>query len=50
MFQALRIGLKPFAPRSISRLGAWAKHYIPGARGVTIPNADIVDEYNKRTA
>lgn len=30
--------------------GAWAKHYWPGARGVVIPNSDILDEYRARTA
>lgn len=29
--------------------GAWAKHYIPGQRGIVIPNADIIDEYHRRT-
>ena len=28
--------------------GAWAKYYRPGVRGIKIPNADIVDEYNNR--
>ena len=28
--------------------GAWSKNYIPGARGVIIPNEDIVAEYNAR--
>lgn len=28
--------------------GAWAKHYIPGARGVAIPNDDILEEYRER--
>ena len=28
--------------------GAWAKNYIPGNRHVPIPNADILEEYNKR--
>lgn len=28
--------------------GAWAKNYIPGARGRIIPNADIIDEYRWR--
>ena len=30
--------------------GAWAKNYVPGARGITIPDPDIIDEYRKRTA
>lgn len=30
--------------------GAWAKHYLPGVRGVVIPNSDILDEYRARTA
>ena len=25
--------------------GGWAKHYIPGARGIKIPNADILAEH-----
>ena len=29
--------------------GAWAKHYCPGARGVTIPNEDILSEYDWRS-
>ena len=28
--------------------GAWAKHYRPGVRGITIPNEDIHQEYNNR--
>lgn len=28
--------------------GAWARHYIPGARGTVIPDESIVDEYRKR--
>ncbi len=28
--------------------GAWAKNYRPGARGIPIPDEDIIDEYNKR--
>lgn len=30
--------------------GAWAKHYIPRARNVTIPDEDILDEYKARNA
>jgi uncharacterized phage-associated protein len=30
--------------------GAWAKHYIPGVRGIPIPDADIYREYNDRIA
>lgn len=30
--------------------GAWSKHYIPGMRRVTIPDADILKEYEKRVA
>ena len=26
--------------------GAWAKHYHPGTRGITIPNEDIIEEYH----
>ena len=25
--------------------GAWAKHYTPGARGIVIPDEDIIEEY-----
>lgn len=32
------------------REGAWARNYIPGAYGVPIPDADILDEYRKRAA
>ncbi|MDF1715354.1 MAG: DUF4065 domain-containing protein [Antarcticimicrobium sp.] len=28
--------------------GAWSKHYIPGMRRVTIPDEDILEEYNLR--
>lgn len=28
--------------------GAWAKNYIAGVRGITIPNEDIVAEYEAR--
>lgn len=28
--------------------GAWAKHYIPGRRGIPIPDDDIFREYNDR--
>ncbi len=31
-----------------SKNGAWAKHYRPGARGITIPNEDILEEYRRR--
>lgn len=30
--------------------GAWAKAYRPGARGIAIPDEDIMDEYRKRRA
>lgn len=30
--------------------GAWAKNYVAGARGIVIPDADIIDEYNARVA
>ncbi|WP_298958130.1 type II toxin-antitoxin system antitoxin SocA domain-containing protein [uncultured Methylobacterium sp.] len=30
--------------------GAWAKHYIPGARGIQIPDRDIALEYADRIA
>lgn len=30
--------------------GAWAKHYVPGAKGIVIPEADIIDEYQARMA
>ncbi len=28
--------------------GAWAKHYTPGAKGIVIPNEDILSEYRLR--
>lgn len=28
--------------------GAWARNYIPGVRGLIIPDPDIIDEYNRR--
>lgn len=28
--------------------GAWSRHYISGARGVKIPDVDILAEYNER--
>lgn len=28
--------------------GAWAKNYVPGVKGVMIPDRDIVEEYNRR--
>lgn len=30
--------------------GAWAKHYVPGVRGITIPDEDIRAEYQLRLA
>ena len=27
--------------------GAWAKHYVPGVRGIEIPNEDILEEYRE---
>lgn len=30
--------------------GAWAKNYQPNARGVPIPDADIIEEYRAREA
>ncbi|WP_457492163.1 Panacea domain-containing protein [Tardiphaga sp. P5_C7] len=30
--------------------GAWARHYVPGARAIPIPDADIIAEYRARTA
>ena len=30
--------------------GAWAKHYQPHERGITIPNSDILEEYRRRVA
>lgn len=30
--------------------GAWAKHYIPNARNVTIPDEAILEEYQTRNA
>lgn len=31
-------------------MGAWAKHYVPGARGITIPDDDIRQEYFDRVS
>lgn len=28
--------------------GAWARNYIPGSRGIVIPQEDIIAEYEKR--
>lgn len=28
--------------------GAWAKHYVPGARSIVIPDTDIAAEYHER--
>lgn len=28
--------------------GAWARHYVPGARSIVIPDADIAAEYHAR--
>lgn len=28
--------------------GAWAKHYIPGVKGIVIPDSDILQEYKDR--
>jgi uncharacterized phage-associated protein len=28
--------------------GAWAKNYVPGASGIVIPDADILEEYRLR--
>ena|ERR1700694_506706 len=30
--------------------GAWARNYVPGVRAITIPDADIIAEYNARAA
>ncbi len=30
--------------------GAWARNYVPGVRGIEIPDSHIVDEYNARNA
>jgi uncharacterized phage-associated protein len=30
--------------------GAWASNYVPGARGIPIPTADIIAEYEARIA
>jgi hypothetical protein len=30
--------------------GAWAKHYVPGIRGIVIPDRDIIAEYDARLA
>ena len=29
--------------------GAWAKNYVPGAKGIVIPNDQIIQEYRDRT-
>lgn len=29
--------------------GAWANHYRPGAKGIVIPNGEILAEYRRRT-
>ncbi|MEM9797134.1 MAG: type II toxin-antitoxin system antitoxin SocA domain-containing protein [Pseudomonadota bacterium] len=33
-----------------SEKGAWAEHYVPGARNIPIPRASILDEYRRRVA
>lgn len=30
--------------------GAWAKRYVPGARGIKIETGDMIDEYRRRVA
>ncbi|WP_425963765.1 Panacea domain-containing protein [Rhizobium nepotum] len=30
--------------------GAWAKRYVPGAKGIKISTDDMIDEYRNRTA
>jgi len=30
--------------------GAWATHYVPGVRGIKIPDSDILAEFNRRIA
>ena len=30
--------------------GAWARHYVPGARAIPIPDTDIIAEYRARIA
>lgn len=30
--------------------GAWAKHYVPRARNISIPDEDILEEYRNRNA
>jgi uncharacterized phage-associated protein len=30
--------------------GAWARHYLPGVKGIPIPDRDIYREYNDRVA
>jgi uncharacterized phage-associated protein len=44
------VGKKPSELVAITHWdqGAWAKNYVPGVRGVPIPDGDIVDEYRKR--
>ena len=44
-------GLKGFSGAKLiaithSEDGAWAKHYVPGARGIIIPNEDLIEEYH----
>lgn len=44
------LGLRPAQLVAITHAqdGAWAKHYQPGVRGITIPDEDIAEEYRKR--
>lgn len=30
--------------------GAWARNYVPGVKGIVIPDADILNEYRERVA
>lgn len=44
-------GLKGFSGAKLVAMthrdgGAWAKHYTPGARGVIIPDEDIIEEFH----
>jgi uncharacterized phage-associated protein len=45
-------GKKPAELVSITHWkdGAWAKNYKPGVHGIVIPDRDILDEYQLRTA
>jgi len=55
MLQEACDALLPLRPGQLVALthrkgGAWEKNYIPGVRGIKIPDADILDEYRVRRA